>query len=437
MSLPSTSLFSPIATAARRPIASAIVDSAPSNEAKHAIETSRPTVALNLLAYTTTGDDARKIQQHLAPDEAVADKDQATGRQADQNDDHAVLTFARSLSGTQFCLSDRDRQPPFDALLWPVDDTDPNASLSESAPPMLGIAVAAGIPLIVITHDDIPESFKKQCQEHGLRQLISWSDLKTANLKAGLGKVPTANTSATNGGSDSIAAFRKMARGIAHEVRNPLSCIQMCLDLMRQKLQTGTAIDADALERISSSVQRAEEFLASVSDLAQTPTERSQQDLCECARRAIETCRDEAIRRGVKITLDCLVETLPVNIHPSRVRQVFVELIDNAIHACPEGGEVLVRLGTYNGQARAVVIDNGPGLPKIETANPQAWFQPFFAQKIDAGPDGQKDTGSGVGIGLARVANTVDLHNGQVKLVNRTDRNGAVADLRLPLPGTI
>ncbi len=435
MSLPSTSLFSPIATANLRPIASAIAPVASSGNTTPDSSAGQASAALNLLAFTSTGDDARKIQDRLAPDDAGSEGDQPV-KQQDEKSDHAVLTFARSLSGTQFCLSDRDRQPPFDALLWPVDDADLNASLNETAPPMLGIAVAAGIPLIVITRDDLPETFKAQCRDLGLRQVITWSDLNVANLTAGLNKSSSASSGAEVEDSDAIAAFRKMARGITHEVRNPLSCIQMCLDLMRQKLQGGTAIDAEALDRISSAVQRAEEFLSSVSDLAQTPAERSEQDLCDCARRAIEKCQDEATRRGVNITLDCLVKTLPVNIHPTRIRQVFVELIDNAIHACPDGGEVLVRLGVYNGQARVVVIDNGPGLPSIDSANPQAWFQPFFTQKIDSGEDGPKDTGSGVGIGLARVANTVDMHHGQVKLVNRTDRNGAVADLRLPLPGT-
>jgi len=431
MSLPSTSLFSPIATANRRPLASAIAAIAPSTDEPSDAGAASP--SLNLLVYTTTGDAARKVQSILAPNAGGDDENQEADQAEVQNGDHAMLTFARSLSGTQFCLSDRDRQPPFDALLWPVDDAEPESSLSESAPTMLGLAVAAGVPLIIVTRDDIPEDFSKECQTLGLRHLISWSDLTSANLAAGLGKSPT-DRPAQLDNSDGIAAFRKMARGIAHEVRNPLSCIQMCLDLMRQTLRNGTAVDEEALDRISSSVQRAEEFLSNVSDLAQTPAERTEQDLCECARRAIEKCQADADERGVKITLDCLVPTLPISIHPNRMRDVFVELISNAIQACPQDGDVLVRLGVYNGQARVVVIDNGPGLPKIESANPQAWFQPFFTQKLDAGADGQKDTGSGVGIGLASVANTVDVHNGQVKLVNRTDRKGAVADLRLPLP---
>ena len=224
------------------------------------------------------------------------------------------------------------------------------------------------------------------------------------------------------------AAWSEVARRLAHEIKNPLTPIQLAAERLRQKyLKKLSAEDGEALERLTSTiVQQVETMKAIVntfSDYAKTPT---------ISRGAVDI---NALLAGVVELLrsahpDATVEThfaphLPsISGDVARLRQVMNNLIKNAFEASPDGknAHIIVATSTTQyAQAEHVEIrieDHGEGVSEQLLQN---IFEPYVSTKA-----------RGTGLGLAIVKKIVEEHNGVVTLRNNQGP-GAVAIIRLPL----
>jgi len=109
-------------------------------------------------------------------------------------------------------------------------------------------------------------------------------------------------------------------------------------------------------------------------------------------------------------------DILPLNLDKSRIEEVFLNLFINAIDAMPGGGQLKIR--TYNKEPTEFSEGAGPGegnfLKPGETAV-IAEIDPFFTTKQNKG---------GTGLGLSIVRNTLEAHDGRIKIENRRDRSG-------------
>jgi nitrogen fixation/metabolism regulation signal transduction histidine kinase len=224
------------------------------------------------------------------------------------------------------------------------------------------------------------------------------------------------------------AAWSEVARRLAHEIKNPLTPIQLAAERLRQKyLKKLSTEDGESLERLTSTiVQQVETMKAIVntfSDYAKTPT---------ISRGAVDI---NALLAGVVELLrsahpDAIVEThLTPNLPPisgdvARLRQVMNNLIKNAFEASPAGenAHIIVATSTTQyAQADHVEIrieDRGEGVSEQLLQN---IFEPYVSTKA-----------RGTGLGLAIVKKIVEEHNGVVTLRNNQGP-GAVAIIRLPL----
>ncbi|MBX9605592.1 MAG: HAMP domain-containing protein [Gammaproteobacteria bacterium] len=224
------------------------------------------------------------------------------------------------------------------------------------------------------------------------------------------------------------AAWSEVARRLAHEIKNPLTPIQLAAERLRQKyLKKLGPEEGEALERLTSTiVQQVETMKAIVntfSDYAKSPViTRAAVDINALIAGVVDLFRGGYPEARIETRL---AEGLPpLSGDPTRLRQVLNNLVKNAFEASPEPANAHIIVSTsitQYAQADHVEIrieDRGEGLPEPLLSN---IFEPYVTSKA-----------KGTGLGLAIVKKIVEEHNGVVTLRNNPEV-GAVAIIRLPL----
>ena len=225
------------------------------------------------------------------------------------------------------------------------------------------------------------------------------------------------------------AAWSEMARRLAHEIKNPLTPIQLAAERLRHKyLSTMESADAEMLDRMTNTiiqqVDTMKEMVNSFSDYTRAP-EFNPEEI------EIERLIQEGhilfsnLDNGIQIKTD-IENDLPAIIgDEKKLRQVFNNLLTNAVDANPVGDDnhLVISANKINFDGNEMVeiriIDNGPGIDSLDA---HRLFEPYITTK-------QK----GTGLGLAIVKKIIDEHSGTVWLENNKDKNGASAVIRLPI----
>jgi nitrogen fixation/metabolism regulation signal transduction histidine kinase len=224
------------------------------------------------------------------------------------------------------------------------------------------------------------------------------------------------------------AAWGEVARRLAHEIKNPLTPIQLSSERLRHKLlRRLEGDDAQVLERathtIIQQVEAMKEMVNAFSDYARPPKHNPQSlRLDQLVRDVLDLYQHNT--HGPVIELELAAEEVRMDADPLRIRQVVHNLVKNAQDAL-EGHpdphiQVATRCGTQ-GEFHYVelcVNDNGAGFDD-EVRN--SLFEPYFTTKV-----------KGTGLGLAIVRRIVEEHGGLIWAENRP-QGGASIILRLPL----
>lgn len=224
------------------------------------------------------------------------------------------------------------------------------------------------------------------------------------------------------------AAWSEMARRLAHEIKNPLTPIQLAAERLRHKyLSSMNATDAEMMDRMTNTiiqqVDTMKEMVNSFSDYARSPEfnpeEIRLEHLIQEGRDLFSNMENE---NEIEVDID---PDLPLIIgDEKKLRQVFNNLLTNAIDANAMGDETHLKISAKginidnNHMVEIRVKDNGPG---IDAQLVNKLFEPYITTK-------QK----GTGLGLAIVKKIIDEHSGTVWLENNNDNNGACAVVRLP-----
>ena len=222
--------------------------------------------------------------------------------------------------------------------------------------------------------------------------------------------------------------MRRFVGDASHELRTPLTSIRGFAELYRSgALPAGPDVDR-AMSRIEGEAARmgllVEDLLLLARLDQQRPLERVPVDLLELASDAVA---DAAVLDPSRsVTLEALAAGPPpvVTGDPARLRQVFGNLVTNALSHTPEGTPVVVRVSTASGTATVEVVDAGPGIPEDERGKV---FERFF--RTDAS---RTRASGGTGLGLSIVKALVAAHSGSVE-VDETPGGGATFRVTLPL----
>jgi signal transduction histidine kinase len=232
-----------------------------------------------------------------------------------------------------------------------------------------------------------------------------------------------------------LSAVGTLAAGVAHEIRNPLVSIQTFLEMVPQKLAELSLSDPDKLDKefweqfhtlSFSEIQRIRNLISELINFARlTPPDFKEADLSRVVQTMVELTRKEAARKGVKVKSH-LDPGLPlVLIDVSRIKQVLLNLILNALQAMKEGGDMEILARSVNQRDRGqcvqlIVRDHGEGIPeKIQ----EQLFDPFFTTK---------DPGEGIGLGLTICHQIMEEHGGEIEIKSQTGV-GTEAILTLPV----
>jgi two-component system nitrogen regulation sensor histidine kinase NtrY len=208
-----------------------------------------------------------------------------------------------------------------------------------------------------------------------------------------------------------MEAWREVARRIAHEIKNPLTPIQLSAQRLRKRYAAELSGDEAALleectRTIIGQVEQLKRLVNEFSTFARLPSvEVAPHDLRPLAEEALVLYREA--HRDVVFELEASGDLPLVDIDPDAIKRAMINLLDNAVYACagaPGGGRVWVILAHDAGMdaVRLEVADNGSGMtPDVQARV----FEPYFSTKKD-----------GTGLGLAIVSAIVADHHAYIRV---------------------
>jgi len=224
---------------------------------------------------------------------------------------------------------------------------------------------------------------------------------------------------------EKLAALGVLAAGVAHEIRNPLTAIKARLFTQQKALAPGSPGRADA-EFIGREIDRLEKIVSDFLRFAR-PVEpgRVPLSLADLLHEVSQLMAPQLRESSIDLTVERVVETKILG-DPEQLKQVLINLVQNAADALGTGGTIKLRAIQSRmmlvDQMREIVIieveDNGPGMsPEVQ----KRLFDPFFTTKQ-----------SGTGLGLSIAARIVEKHAGVLRVETAVNR-GTTFGIVLPL----
>ncbi len=220
-----------------------------------------------------------------------------------------------------------------------------------------------------------------------------------------------------------VAAWREVARRIAHEVKNPLTPIQLSAQRLRKRYLDRLADEGEVFDlctrTIINQVEELRRLVSEFSNFARMPAvEKKTGDLAAMVEEALVLYREG--HKGMHFLFQRGAEAPPpFSFDPKQMKRVLFNLLDNAVAALDEQGtvEVALRLEPAENVVFLEVSDNGPGVPDEDKLR---LFEPYFSTKK-----------SGTGLGLAIASSIVADHGGYIRVRDNTPR-GARFVVELP-----
>ncbi|MRR12180.1 PAS domain-containing protein, partial [bacterium] len=218
--------------------------------------------------------------------------------------------------------------------------------------------------------------------------------------------------------ADRLAAMGELTAGVAHEVRNPLGIIRASVQLV-EDAGSDRARVAEATRVIKQEIDRLDRVIKALLDFGRPshPTLRPI-DIEDVVADVVLFTRQFAGQSQVEIETEYSAGIPLVSADPDQLKQVFVNLVSNAVQAMETtGGVIRIRVWDDDAFVFVSVSDTGPGIPPDTLAKV---FDPFFSTKD-----------SGTGLGLTIVHRIIDQHGGRIE-VQSTPSTGTTFTVALP-----
>jgi PAS domain S-box-containing protein len=209
---------------------------------------------------------------------------------------------------------------------------------------------------------------------------------------------------------DRLASLGRMAAGVAHEIRNPITGVTLLLDDLHDRL-TSTR-DRELVVRSVGELDRMESIVQELLDYARVgQMKRRDCDMVKVLEQSLFLVNKQAGLQRVKVTVNTAPALPTVFGDPEKLKQALLNLYLNALQVMDEGGELNISAFASQNWVTLRVADTGPGIPPGEE---ERIFEPFFTLRP-----------SGTGLGLSIAHTIISDHGGTINIEQAPGSNGS------------
>ncbi|MGF9966814.1 ATP-binding protein [Bacillus rhizoplanae] len=220
--------------------------------------------------------------------------------------------------------------------------------------------------------------------------------------------------------SDTLAAVGQLAAGVAHEVRNPLTVIKGFIQLLQTRIQH----DTEYFQLMISEIERIESIIHEFLSIAKPEIcSFERKNLCFILENVVSLINTNAIMTNIHIACQTNPDFLYIDCCENQLKQVFINILQNAIEAMPNGGEIIIAAKKMNDNEVVICIsDEGIGIPEERIIK---LGEPFYSTKE-----------KGTGLGLMISYKIIESHQGRIHITSKVGI-GTSVEIYLPISQSV
>ena len=220
-----------------------------------------------------------------------------------------------------------------------------------------------------------------------------------------------------------LAEMGQLAAGVAHEIHNPLSSVRLALQSLLKSLHSGHT-DPPRIESylklVDGEIDKCIAVTHRLLKLSSPTGERQLVDLDIATQETLSLLQYESENRNITIHFESQQGLHRVLAQEHDIRMVILNLVQNAFHAMPNGGDLKVSIQRLSNQLYLNLQDTGCG---ISEENLKKIFDPFFSRRADGM--------NGTGLGLSICKNLIEQYGGQISVTSEINQ-GSCFTVQLP-----
>src|SRR4051794_33674448 len=222
--------------------------------------------------------------------------------------------------------------------------------------------------------------------------------------------------------AERLAEIGSLTGGLAHEIKNPLSTVQLNLQLLREDLVPENPAYSRLISRLET-VQKETSRLREILDdflryAGRIELDRKPTELNQLLDELVDFFSPQAALQRVQLRLRKTDNPIIANVDPKLIKQAVLNLMLNAMQAMPNGGEMILSASNHDRDAIIDIIDTGSGIPPEAQAK---IFQAYYSTKK-----------GGTGLGLAMAKRIAEEHGGQLSVRSEMGK-GSDFSIQIPM----